>query len=98
MSAIRDESALRDVIGVPTPLVSGKIANQLNDLTRHRHGRGGIHAVLEGVGPVRPLESGAVRRPIRAAKLGGDPQGPQLDVDEYERARAERYARGDGLY
>ena len=23
---------------------------------------------------------------------------PQLDVEEYERARAERYARGDGLY
>ena len=23
---------------------------------------------------------------------------PQLDLDEYERARAERYARGDGLY
>jgi predicted pyridoxine 5'-phosphate oxidase superfamily flavin-nucleotide-binding protein len=23
---------------------------------------------------------------------------PKLDVDEYERARADRYARGDGLY
>ena len=34
MSAIRDESALRDVIGVPTPLVSGKVANRLNHLTR----------------------------------------------------------------
>ena len=32
MSAIRDESALRDLIGAPTPLVSGKIANRLNDL------------------------------------------------------------------
>jgi len=34
VSAIRDDSALRNLIGAPTPLVSGKIANRLNDLTR----------------------------------------------------------------
>ena len=34
MSAIRDDSALRNLIGAPTPLVSGKIAHRLNDLTR----------------------------------------------------------------
>jgi uncharacterized protein len=35
MTAIRDESALRDVLGGgPTPLVAGKIARRLNHLTR----------------------------------------------------------------
>src|ERR1700751_4273414 len=35
MAAIRDEAQLRDVLGGgPTPLVSGKIANRLNHLTR----------------------------------------------------------------
>src|SRR5205823_5799921 len=34
VSAIRDDSALRNLIGAPTPLVSGKIADRLNDLTR----------------------------------------------------------------
>jgi len=31
---IADERELRDVIGSPTPLVAGKIADRLNDLTR----------------------------------------------------------------
>ena len=32
--ALADESALREVIGSPTPLVAGKIADRLNHLTR----------------------------------------------------------------
>jgi uncharacterized protein len=31
---ITDERELREVIGSPTPLVAGKVANRLNDLTR----------------------------------------------------------------
>jgi PPOX class probable FMN-dependent enzyme len=34
VATIRDETELRDVIGVPTPLVESKIADRLNDLTR----------------------------------------------------------------
>ncbi len=33
-SAIRDESGVRAVIGTPSELVAGKVANSLNDLTR----------------------------------------------------------------
>src|SRR5207237_1083068 len=35
--------------------------------------RGGVHAVLEGTRPLRPLESRQLRRPGRAAEPGGDP-------------------------
>lgn len=34
MSAIKDEATLRAVVGEPAPLVTGKIASQLNALTR----------------------------------------------------------------
>jgi uncharacterized protein len=206
MSAIRDESSLRDVIGVPTPLVSGKIANRLNDLTRQFVERspfvciataspdGGLDVSPRGdpAGFVRILDERTLLLPDRpgnriadtltnllsdpriallflvpgvgdtfrvngtavvvddqellapsavngrAPKLGilvtveeaytqcskafvrsdlWNPERhvdrselpsngailkvvsePQLDVDEYERARAERYARGEGLY
>jgi uncharacterized protein len=206
VSAIRDEPALRDVIGVPTPLVSGKIANRLNDLTRQFVERspfvcvataspdGGLDVSPRGdpAGFVRILDERTLLLPDRPGNriadtltnLLADPRiallflvpgvgdtfrvngtavvvddhellapsavdgkvpklgilvtveeaytqcskalvrsdlwnpdrhvdrselpssgailksvsDPQLDVDEYERARAERYARGEGLY
>ena len=206
MSAIRDESALRDLIGAPTPLVSGKIAHRLNDLTRQFVERspfvcvataspdGGLDVSPRGdpAGFVRILDERTLLLPDRPGNriadtlrnLLADPRiallflvpgvgdtfrvngtavvvddrellapsalngqvpklgilvtveeaytqcskalvrsdlwnperhvdrselpssgailkvvsDPQLDVEEYERARAERYARGDGLY
>lgn len=206
MSAIRDEAALRDRIGAPTPLVAGKIADRLNDLTRQFVERspfvcvataspdGGLDVSPRGdpAGFVRILDERTLLLPERpgnriadtltnllaepriallflvpgvgdtfrvngTAIVVDDPEllapsavsgqvptlgilvtvaeaytqcskalirsdlwnparhversdlpssgailkavsDPQLDVDEYERARAERYARGDGLY
>ena len=206
MSAIRDDSALRNLIGAPTPLVSGKIANRLNDLTRQFVERspfvcvataspdGGLDVSPRGdpAGFVRILDERTLLLPDRPGNriadtltnLLADPRiallflvpgvgdtfrvngtaivvddrellapsalngqvpklgilvtveeaytqcskalvrsdlwnperhvdrselpssgailkvvsDPQLDVEEYERARAERYARGDGLY
>jgi uncharacterized protein len=206
VSAIRDESDLRDVMGVPTPLVAGKIADRLNHLTRQFVERspfvcvataspdGGLDVSPRGdpAGFVRILDERTLLLPDRPGNriadtltnLLADPRiallflipgvgetfrvngtavvvddhellassavngqvprlgilvtveeaytqcskalvrsdlwnperhvdrselpssgailkavsDPELDVDEYERARAERYARGDGLY
>jgi PPOX class probable FMN-dependent enzyme len=206
VSAIRDESAIREVIGAPTPLVAGKIANRLNHLTRQFVERspfvcvatgspdGGLDVSPRGdpAGFVRILDERTLLLPDRPGNriadtltnLLADPRiallflvpgigdtfrvngtavvvddrellapsavngqvpklgilvtveeaytqcskalvrsdlwnperhvdrselpssgailkavsDPQLDVDDYERARAERYARGEGLY
>ena len=70
---------------------------------RHRRrDRRGLHAVLEGVHPLRPVEPGAAHRPAGAAERGRDPEArcgtTSSTPTTYNAARAARYARGEGLY
>ena len=69
--AISDEGDLRAIIGSPTPLVAGKIADRLNDLTRQFVERSPFVCVA-----TRPPDGGVDVSPR------GDPAGFVRILDE----------------
>ena len=89
------------IVDDPELLAAERGRRQVAAARHPRRDRGGVHAVPEGAHPLRPLEPREARRPLRAAELGRDPArvaDPELDVDEYDEARAERYRRREGFY
>jgi len=144
---IGDERELRDVIGSPTPLVAGKIADTLTNLLQDDriallflipgigdsfrvNGRGVVvddpellaASAVDGKPPLlgiliaveeaytqcsKALIRSDLWNPERHVDRSELPSGgailravsdPKLDADEYDRERAGRYARGEGLY
>ncbi len=82
------------MLGEPTPLVKAKIADRLNDLTRKFVERSPFVCVATGR-PERHVDRSELPRSGEILRAVGD---PQLDVEGYERARDERYARREGFY
>ena len=117
---IRDESELRELLGEPTDIVSSKVSDRLNELTRRFVERSPFVCLATSApeGSCDEIDEAFTHCSKAFIRSGlWDPttfvdrselpssgevlaslRTDAFDAEEYDRARAERYARREGLY
>lgn len=109
---IQDEAKLRALLGEPTPIVCSKVSDRVNRLTRTFVERASMVFVAtsgrDGACDVSVTETLRVngRATITTdraelptnGEMHEELRGGDFDAEEYDRERAERYARREGFY